>query len=169
MVKWFEWRRLGAATADSERDRVAREAADPSPAHEAAARRLLEDAAGMSREEVEDATRRLASDLVQKLVRALSRLNRDVALRILTAWFALRDPDVPMAAKAGFAAVLLYFVNPADLIPDLTPLLGYLDDVGILASAWMYLSGYVTDVHRAAAESYLGSVELRAAEEKSAA
>ena len=146
---------FGWLNGKSEKDRMAEEAADPSDAYVERARTELAEAEAMSDEALGQAREKIERDFLRKLVRALSRLNRDVALRLLTGFYALRDPDVPRAAKAGFAAVLLYFLNPFDLIPDMTPVIGYLDDAGVLAAAWTYLGAYVTDAHRQAAEDYL--------------
>jgi len=45
----------------------------------------------------------------------------------------LADREVPTAAKLALAAVALYLASPVDLIPDFIPLLGYLDDVLLVA------------------------------------
>ena len=134
---------------------MAAESVHPSEAHRERALEELEAASLMDEEDVERARARIERDFLGKLVRLLARLNEDVAMRLLTGYYALRDPDVPLGAKAGFAAVLLYFLNPFDLIPDLTPVIGLLDDAGVLAGAWMYLAGYVTEAHRRDAEAFL--------------
>ena len=60
-------------------------------------------------------------------------------------WRYLRDPGVAAWRKlAGFAAVA-YVVWPLDLIPDAIPVLGWLDDAGILAAAAAFL---VAEVRR---------------------
>lgn len=139
----------------SEKDRMAEEVADPSDAYVERAKQELAEAEAMSQDEFEEAREKIERDFLRKFVRSASRLNRDVAIKLLTGYFALRDPAVPLSAKAGFAAVLIYFLNPFDIVPDLTPVIGYLDDAGVLAGAWMYLAGHVTDEHRAQAEAYL--------------
>jgi uncharacterized membrane protein YkvA (DUF1232 family) len=48
------------------------------------------------------------------------------------AWRLLRDPRVPVYAKAVLGATLLYVFSPLDLVPDWIPLLGQLDDLAIL-------------------------------------
>jgi uncharacterized membrane protein YkvA (DUF1232 family) len=53
------------------------------------------------------------------------------------AYRLLRDERVPMMAKLVVPATLLYFVSPLDLIPDVIPILGQVDDVGILVLGLM--------------------------------
>ncbi len=52
---------------------------------------------------------------------------------------AARDPRTPWYAKAFAACVLAYAVSPIDLIPDMIPILGYLDDL-ILVPLGIYFA-----------------------------
>jgi uncharacterized membrane protein YkvA (DUF1232 family) len=52
-------------------------------------------------------------------------LRRDV----LALYLAAHDPRVPWFAKAVAACVAVYGLSPIDLIPDVIPILGYLDDM----------------------------------------
>jgi uncharacterized membrane protein YkvA (DUF1232 family) len=47
----------------------------------------------------------------------------------------LRDPRVPRVAKVKVGAALAYLVSPLDLIADVIPGVGMLDDVAIIAYA----------------------------------
>ncbi|MEJ5300485.1 MAG: YkvA family protein [Thermodesulforhabdaceae bacterium] len=57
-------------------------------------------------------------------------------------WNMLKDfvddryKDVPWFTIASIAFVLLYVINPVDLIPDFIPLAGFADDVSVLFIAW---------------------------------
>lgn len=53
----------------------------------------------------------------------------------------VRDPVVPAVTKAIPAAAVAYLIWPIDLLPDLFPILGQLDDVGIV------LAGLQTFIH----------------------
>ena len=55
-------------------------------------------------------------------------LRRDV----LALYLAARDPRVRWYAKAVAACVVVYALSPIDLIPDVIPILGYLDDLFIV-------------------------------------
>ena len=58
----------------------------------------------------------------------------------------LADRTVPRAAKIALAAVAVYLASPIDLIPDFLPVIGYLDDVLLVA---VVLDGLLTYVDRA--------------------
>ena len=51
----------------------------------------------------------------------------------------IRDPRVPPYVKAVPFLLLLYLVSPIDIIPDVIPVLGYLDDVVITLLAFMLI------------------------------
>lgn len=46
-----------------------------------------------------------------------------------------RDPEVPRPAKAVLGFAVVYLLSPIDIIPDFIPILGYLDDLYIVALA----------------------------------
>ena len=48
------------------------------------------------------------------------------------AWRLMREPLVPVVAKALPVLAGLYVLSPLDFIPDVLPVLGQLDDLGIL-------------------------------------
>ena len=54
-------------------------------------------------------------------------------------WFALRHPDAPGWLKWGTALIALYLFSPIDLIPDVLPVIGMVDDLVLvpLAIRWM--------------------------------
>lgn len=50
-------------------------------------------------------------------------------LEVYALYLAYKDPRVPWYAKAFTACVVGYAFSPIDLIPDMIPVLGYLDDL----------------------------------------
>jgi uncharacterized membrane protein YkvA (DUF1232 family) len=50
-------------------------------------------------------------------------------------WRCVRDPRVPRWPKLGLVAAVGYVLVPFDLVPDVIPLLGQLDDLTVLALA----------------------------------
>lgn len=70
-------------------------------------------------------------------------------------WRLLNDYRVPTWIKIGIpVVVLLYFVMPLDFIPDFIPVLGQLDDIGIVLLGMSIIirlaPQHVVDEHRAA-------------------
>lgn len=57
-----------------------------------------------------------------------------VALKqdLLMLWFAVRNPQTPIAPKLISGVAVAYALSPIDLIPDFIPLLGYVDELVIL-------------------------------------
>lgn len=51
----------------------------------------------------------------------------------------MKDKYVSWHRKAIVAAALIYFISPIDAIPDITPLIGYLDDLGVITALLKYL------------------------------
>ena len=51
----------------------------------------------------------------------------------------LSDLDAPLAGRVAIAA-LVSLVSPIDAVPDLTPLVGLTDDVGVLTLAFAQLA-----------------------------
>jgi uncharacterized membrane protein YkvA (DUF1232 family) len=54
--------------------------------------------------------------------------------RVRLAWRLFRDPRVPLWPKIVVPAIALaYVIFPLDILPDLTPFVGQLDDLTLLA------------------------------------
>ena len=51
----------------------------------------------------------------------------------------MRDPYVSWHRKAIVVAALVYFISPIDTIPDIAPLVGYLDDLGVITALLKFL------------------------------
>lgn len=54
-------------------------------------------------------------------------------------WFALRHPAAPAWLKWGTAAIALYLFSPIDIVPDVLPFVGLVDDIVLvpLAIRWL--------------------------------
>ena len=67
-------------------------------------------------------------------------------------WLALRHPRAPGWLKLGTALIALYVFSPIDLIPDVLPVIGVVDDLVLvpLAIRWM-LKRLPKDIAQAAA------------------
>jgi uncharacterized membrane protein YkvA (DUF1232 family) len=61
------------------------------------------------------------------------RLLRAVGRNAIVLWYACRHRETPVSLKVGAILLVLYAISPIDLIPDWFPILGWIDDVTILA------------------------------------
>ena len=102
-------------------------------------KRLEEDAAKV---EKADVTRLLSRwPALQERVQSSERLRPfiddiDTAYSLLRDYSTRRYREIPWASIAAIVAALLYVLNPLDLIPDLLPFFGFIDDASILALCW---------------------------------
>jgi uncharacterized membrane protein YkvA (DUF1232 family) len=48
-----------------------------------------------------------------------------------------------------------YFLSPIDAIPDLTPFLGYTDDLGVLSFGLVLIAGYINEEVRGSARKQM--------------
>lgn len=69
---------------------------------------------------------------------------KDVVRSGLKLYFAVVGKNAPVWAQGVAFAALAYFISPVDAIPDITPVIGYADDAGVLATAIVSLRAYIT-------------------------
>jgi uncharacterized membrane protein YkvA (DUF1232 family) len=74
---------------------------------------------------------------------------------LLAAYYCAFDRETPHSVRAVLVGTLVYFVVPADAIPDILPALGLTDDAAMLAGAIKFVSGHIKQVHREAARAKL--------------
>lgn len=74
---------------------------------------------------------------------AVARFLRGVGLLFRMA----RDPQYRFPAKTKMLVVLslVYLVSPVDLIPDFLPIIGFADDVALLAATMAVLLGHARE------------------------
>lgn len=65
-----------------------------------------------------------------------------------TIYLELRDPRTPWYAKLLILFLLLYILSPIDIVPEVIPILGVLDDIVIVsAGIWLLLHLIPHQVH----------------------
>ena len=55
----------------------------------------------------------------------------------------MMDPGVQWYRKSIVVGALIYFISPIDAIPDLSPLVGYLDDLGVITAVLKFLGSEI--------------------------
>lgn len=73
----------------------------------------------------------------------------------LKMYYAALDADTPAWAKATIIGALGYFISPLDAVPDLIPVVGYTDDLGVLVAAFAATAANIKDVHVSKAKETL--------------
>ena len=81
----------------------------------------------------------------EKLTRYARVAGREVVEKALWLYYAMQEEKAPAWAKATIVGALGYFITPLDAIVDLTPVVGYADDLGVLALALAAVATYVND------------------------
>jgi uncharacterized membrane protein YkvA (DUF1232 family) len=95
------------------------------------------DFGGQSEEEVKEKIEYVEENLWTKLENTGKRIS--FAKDIIALYKYMKDPFVKWYRKGIVVAALIYFIIPIDTIPDLTPLFGYLDDLGVITALLKYL------------------------------
>ncbi len=73
----------------------------------------------------------------------------------LLMWFAFKRKDTPAWAKKIILGVLAYFLAPIDMIPDLSPFIGFTDDLGVLSIGLVTIAAYINQEVRTNARTQL--------------
>ncbi len=97
----------------------------------------------------EDRMERFLERLENKLKRIPKvgkKLSNVPILVSLVRSYVRRDyQDIPIGSIIAIVSALIYFVSPIDLIPDNIPVIGYIDDVAVLAFVWTMVEGDVEE------------------------
>ncbi len=71
----------------------------------------------------------------------LARIGKSIPFirDVIALYKYMKDPKVHWARKSIAVGALVYFIVPTDAIPDAIPVVGYLDDAGVVAATVKYL------------------------------
>jgi uncharacterized membrane protein YkvA (DUF1232 family) len=83
--------------------------------------------------------------LWNKITKYIKHLGIKTVYTILLMYNAYRRKDTPKWAKRIITGTLAYFIAPLDAIPDLTPFLGFTDDLGILGFGLVTVAAYINE------------------------
>ena len=75
------------------------------------------------------------SSFWDKVKKFASKAGSKVIYTALKLYYTMQSPDTPAWAKTVIIGALGYFISPIDVIPDPTPVVGFADDLGVLAAA----------------------------------
>ena len=92
----------------------------------------------------------------QKIKRYARAAGVKTVYSALLLFYAYKRKETPAWAKRMILGVLGYFIMPIDAIPDLSFLVGYTDDLGLLSFALVTIAAYVNEDVRNNAKAHLG-------------
>jgi uncharacterized membrane protein YkvA (DUF1232 family) len=93
--------------------------------------------------------------LLNKIKRFAKQAGLKVVYSVLLLFYAYRRIDTPIWAKRIIIGVLGYFISPIDALPDLTPIIGYTDDLGVLSFGLVTIAAYINEEVRTKARERL--------------
>lgn len=73
-------------------------------------------------------------------------IGKDSLEQVFRLYYGLESEKCSTKHKATIYGALAYLVSPIDIIPDLTPVLGYTDDMAVIAAALVAVAGCIDDV-----------------------
>jgi len=89
----------------------------------------------------------------------LSKFAKKIGLKsvysALLLFYAYRRSETPAWAKRVVIGTLGYLLAPFDMIPDLSPLIGLTDDVGILSFGVVTIASFINDEVKQNARQHL--------------
>ncbi len=90
-----------------------------------------------SPEKIKRGEEEVEEGLWNKLERVGKKINFAKDVKALYRY--MRDTSVPWYRKSIVVGALIYFISPIDTIPDLVPLVGYLDDLGVIMAVLKFM------------------------------
>lgn len=82
--------------------------------------------------------------LLKKIKSAFRSLSQDALEHAFILFYTLKAPETPLWCRTVILGALGYFISLIDGIPDLTPVLGYTDDITVMAAAVATLATHIT-------------------------
>ena len=82
-------------------------------------------------------------------------IGQQTVYAVLLMYYAFRRKGIPIYARSIIIGTLGYFLATFDAIPDLSPVIGYTDDLGVLSFGLVTIAAYINDDIRVKARRML--------------
>ena len=93
--------------------------------------------------------KKIPSNPIDKMLRYINMHLKNVGVKLvytaLLLFYAYKREDTPGWAKRIIIGSVAYFLSPIDAIPDLSPFLGFTDDIGVLTYGLVAIACYIND------------------------
>lgn len=91
----------------------------------------------------------------KRLPKLVQRAGIKVAYTALLLYNAYQRKETPVWARRIIMGALGYLLMPIDALPDITPIVGYTDDIGVLGIGLVTVAAYVNDEVRTKSRTQL--------------
>lgn len=85
----------------------------------------------------------LKGNILKYCVTHIKKMGVRLIYAVLLMYFAFRSEATPAWAKKIILGALAYVLSPIDSIPDLTPVLGFTDDMGVISFGLVSIACYI--------------------------
>lgn len=83
----------------------------------------------------------------EKAAKVIFKAGKGTIEKALTLYYCLQDRDTPSWAKATIIGALGYFIFPVDAIPDVIPVVGFVDDAAVIGAAFITVAIHIKPEH----------------------
>ena len=99
------------------------------------------DFGGKSEEEIKEQNETKAEYIEENLWYKLEKIGKKISFAkdVVALYRYMTSSLISWHRKAIVIAGLIYFISPIDTIPDIAPLIGYLDDLGVITALLKFL------------------------------
>lgn len=103
------------------------------------------------------------SAFLNSLRKKIKHISSSLLYSTLLMYYAFRRKETPAWAKRIVMGAFVYLLSPFDAIPDLSPVIGYTDDMGVMLYGLVLIAAYINHDVRTSArhtlESWIGPVD----------
>lgn len=98
------------------------------------------------------------ASFLKKIKKYGKAIGLEAIYKALQLWYVMQRPDVPSSTKVIIMGALGYLISPLDFIPDLTPIIGYSDDLVAIAYALLQVQGYIDEALKSQAKAKIDAI-----------
>jgi len=80
-----------------------------------------------------------------RIARNSKAIGQQTVYALMLMYYAFRRKGIPIYARSIVIGTFGYFLVVFDTVPDLIPLIGYTDDLGVLSFGLVTIAAYIND------------------------
>lgn len=82
---------------------------------------------------------------LKKALKVAKKAGIGVIYAGLLLYYTMKKDGTPIWAKTSILGSLGYFISLIDIVPDITPIVGYSDDLGVLLAAVVAVAAFIDE------------------------